>query len=125
MSDLCPPILKTNQFCTILTENGKYETVSYPCFEPDYDCLGNLESTTEAPSFDYMILLYLAVSLLGTSLIAYFGRLAYIRFVILRSNATIWVLFLASFGLTMRANETRTEDLEGQYLPSAPLDQPE
>ena len=127
MAEQCPLIYKTNEFCTLF-EHGEYKSIPYPCTEIDYACLENLAKIGQDSDFDFWNLMYIAIGFFGffaLGALGYYFRLAYIRFFILKSEATIWILFLASFGVTIRANEPQTRDIEAQNQPSAPLDMPE
>ena len=119
MAQTCPDIVELSDFCVLTNEFGEIYSVAPPCRRPDLECLKTLEGN----SYEFLWnLLYAAVSILLFLSGCWVGRFVYIKFLILRSDFTMWVLFFASFGGTFGRDGNQTRDLEAG--PSAPLEPP-
>ena len=88
MAEQCPLIYKTNQFCTLF-EDGEYKSIPYPCTEIDYACFENLAKIGKYSDFDFWNLMYVEIGFFALGALGYYVRLAYIRFFIFKSEATI------------------------------------
>ena len=121
MAEVCPEIIELSDFCVLKKEDGQIYSLPPPCKRPDEKCLATLEGS----SYDFLFdLLYVVISILVLCIGCWVGRFVYIKFLILKRDLVVWVLFMASFGVTIRQNEDQTRDLEAGYSAAAPQPPP-